>query len=230
MSDFNALVKNNTRQDDYVNATKWCTAYGKRFNNYSRLADTKRAWNAVAARLDSDVSRLIIKGDGHKDTYVHPLIAVHLSQWLNPDFHAFVLDIFRRYLEADITLADEIIQKQTDPKAIAWIKERIEGKEVRLGFTAELEKRGVTKMGFGANTNAIYLGVFGDTCQGLKEVKGLAKKENLRDNMSMLELTAVKFAELVATKLMDEKNAHGNDQTIKCSHIAANRVGKVLDP
>jgi hypothetical protein len=35
------LVTENTRNDDWVNATKWCGYFGKRFNNFTRLKENK---------------------------------------------------------------------------------------------------------------------------------------------------------------------------------------------
>jgi len=56
---FSALVKETTRpSDDYVNASKWCAAFGKRFDNYERDAQTKERWKAVAERIHSNVREL----------------------------------------------------------------------------------------------------------------------------------------------------------------------------
>lgn len=225
---YTALVETSMRAtDNMVNATKYCKAFGKEWRDFSRLQSTTVLANTIAQTYDVQKTHIIEtrRGKG-SETWVHPLVAIELAKWLSPEFHLHVLETYRRYVEGDITLADEIIQRQTDPKAIEWIKARTEGKLARLEFTAELEARGVTKAGYGQNTNSLYLGLFGDTAAGLKESRMV---KNPRDGMSRTELRALAFAESLAVDIMDAKQARGNKQTAKCSAQAGNRVGKALE-
>ncbi|KOP25487.1 hypothetical protein AMR41_14290, partial [Hapalosiphon sp. MRB220] len=52
------------------------------------------------------------------------------ASWLSPEFHAYVLETFKRYLEGDVNLAVEILER-AKPSDVAKSKERIEGTHSR---------------------------------------------------------------------------------------------------
>lgn len=51
------------------------------------------------------------KGGG---TFVHPLLAIHLAEWLSPEFSVFVKEIFKSFLEADVAIAESVVQRSQD--------------------------------------------------------------------------------------------------------------------
>lgn len=133
---------------------------------------------------------------------------------------------FLRYLDADITLADEILQRQVDPEKIKWLKERVEGKIVRQQFTSELQKRGVEGRGYALNTDAINVELFDCTA---KEIKSIRKVKNTRDGLDQLELASLHLAELLAIKKMKEQAAHGNSETSECSKRSGKAIRKAIE-
>lgn len=96
-----------------------------------------------------------------------------------------------------------------------WIKRRIKSIEVRKELTDEWERAGVKEgVQFAALTDIITRAWSGKTTKQYKQFKGL-KKENLRDNMTNLELALNLFAESATVELHKEKNPHGyNDSAI----------------
>lgn len=80
--------------DGYVNATAMCRAALKVFSGYSRLDTTQAFLKALSADVQIHTSELIqsVKGgDPHaQGTWVHPQVAIHLAQWLSPDFAVLV--------------------------------------------------------------------------------------------------------------------------------------------
>jgi len=88
----------------------------------------------------------------------------------------------------------------------AWINQRLKSIEVRKELTEEWEQRGVKKGQEFANlTDIITQAWSGHTVQQYKRYKGL-KKENLRDNMTNLELVLNMLAEATTTEISKEKN------------------------
>ena len=82
-----------------------------------------------------------------------------------------------------------------------WINQRIKTIEVRKELTDEWEKRGITeKLDFAILTNEITKTWSGKTTKEYKEYKGL-KKENLRDNMTNVELVLNMLAEVTTTDI-----------------------------
>lgn len=225
--DYLTLVQDNTRSsDDYINASKWCAAFGKEFDNYSRLAETKKRWKAVAERITSDVRQLKNSTRGaNGGIWIHPLCAIDLAMWLSPEFAAFVIETFKRYLDGDITLADEVLQRSSKEDA-QWLLERAEGRVARLGFTEELKQRGCSKLGYAKNTNAVYVGLFGQTAATLKDE---LEVKNPRDGMTKAQLAAVRLVELLAVDKFHEDKAYGDKQTTASTLKVSKTIGEAID-
>ena len=88
----------------------------------------------------------------------------------------------------------------------AWINQRLKSIEVRKELTDEWENRGVIKgQEFATLTDIITQAWSGKTVGQYKNFKGL-KKENLRDNMTNLELVLNMLAEATTTEISKENN------------------------
>ena len=87
-----------------------------------------------------------------------------------------------------------------------WINQRLKSIEVRKDLTDEWENRGVKKgQAFATLTDIITEAWSGKTVKQYKQFKSL-KKENLRDNMTNLELVLNMLAEATTTEISKEKN------------------------
>jgi BRO family, N-terminal domain len=87
-----------------------------------------------------------------------------------------------------------------------WINQRLKSIEVRKELTDEWENRGVKKgQQFATLTDIITQAWSGKTVKQYKQHKDL-KKENLRDNMTNLELVLNMLAEATTTEISKEKN------------------------
>lgn len=88
----------------------------------------------------------------------------------------------------------------------SWINQRLKSIEVRKELTDEWENRGVKKgQEFASLTDIITQAWSGNTVKQYKNLKGL-KKENLRDNMTNLELVLNMLAEATTTEISKENN------------------------
>ncbi|RTY94369.1 hypothetical protein EKL32_11490 [Flavobacterium sp. GSN2] len=88
----------------------------------------------------------------------------------------------------------------------AWINQRLKSIEVRKELTDEWENRGVKKgQQFASLTDIITQAWSGNTVKQYRDLKGL-KKENLRDNMTNLELVLNMLAEATTTEISKENN------------------------
>ncbi|MBP5601583.1 MAG: Bro-N domain-containing protein [Treponema sp.] len=96
-----------------------------------------------------------------------------------------------------------------------WINQRIKAIEVRKALTDEWDKSGV-KQGkeYAILTDLMYKTWAGFSAKEYKEYKGL-KKENLRDNMTNLELILNMLAEASATELSQNENPKGLSESAK---------------
>jgi hypothetical protein len=83
----------------------------------------------------------------------------------------------------------------------AWINQRLKSIEIRKELTDEWETRGVKEgLEFAILTNEITKAWTGMTTREYKNLKDL-KKENLRDNMTNLELVLNMLAETATTEI-----------------------------
>ena len=90
-----------------------------------------------------------------------------------------------------------------------WITRRIKAIEIRKGLTDEWKRGGVTKeIDFAFLTDLMSKTWSGLTTKEYKKIKGLTK-ENLRDNMTNMELLLNALAEESATQLSKERNPEG---------------------
>ncbi len=87
----------------------------------------------------------------------------------------------------------------------AWINQRIRSIEIRKELTDEWERGDVQKQQFAILTDLITKGWSGYTTKRYKAFKNL-KKENLRDNMTNLELVLNSLAEASTTEISKSKN------------------------
>ena len=91
----------------------------------------------------------------------------------------------------------------------AWITRRIKTIEIRKGLTDEWKRGGVTKeVDFALLTDLMSKTWSGMSTREYKNYKGLTK-ENLRDNMTNMELLFNSLAEEAATQLSKERNPEG---------------------
>ncbi len=104
-----------------------------------------------------------------------------------------------------------------------WINQRLKSIEVRKELTDEWDNRGVRKgLGYAILTNEITKAWSGFTVKDYKRFKRL-KKENLRDNMTNLELVLNMLAEATTTEISKEKKP----ETFEQNRIIANQGGTI---
>ena len=122
-------------------------------------------------------------------------------------------------------LAEERIQEVIDPSLAIerarqtylnkgytdeWINARIKGIPVRTELTDEWKKRGATEpKEFAMLTDEISKGTFGITTSKHKSIKNISENQNLRDNMSPMELALTTLAEVTATELHRNNDSQG---------------------
>jgi len=113
-----------------------------------------------------------------------------------------------------------------------WINQRLKSIEIRKELTDEWETRGVKEgLEFAILTNEITEAWAGLTTKQYKNLKGL-KKENLRDNMTNLELVLNMLAETATTEISQKrlpKNFPENKKIAKEGGTVAGNARKEIE-
>lgn len=90
-----------------------------------------------------------------------------------------------------------------------WINQRLKTIDIRKEFTDELKEKGIDSgKDFAILTNILTQAWSGYSVKEYKNLKGL-KKENLRDNMTNMELVLNMLAETSATEISKNKKQKG---------------------
>ena len=106
-----------------------------------------------------------------------------------------------------------------------WINQRLKSIDARKEFTDELKNKGIeSSKDFAALTNILTKIWSGYSVKEYKEVKDL-KKENLRDNMTNMELVLNMLAEVSSTEISKSSNKLGYDN-VKNSIVKGGNVAK----
>ena len=116
--------------------------------------------------------------------------------------------------DPELSIDQAIIDYKRLGYSDAWINQRIKSIEVRKELTDEWKRTGVQEgLEYASLTDIITREWSGFTTKQFKQFKGL-KKENLRDNMTNLEIALNILAEASATELSKQRDPKGfNAQT-----------------
>ncbi len=137
-------------------------------------------------------------------------------------------------------LAEERIQEIIDPSLAIerarqtylrkgydeeWANARIKGIAARNGVTNEWKNRGANTKDYAILTDEISKGTFNITTQQHKDLKGL-NKQNLRDNMSAMELALMTLAEVTTTEIHKSNDSQGLNELKKDAKTGGNIAGQ----
>lgn len=107
-----------------------------------------------------------------------------------------------------------------------WINQRLKTIDIRKEFTDELKQKGISESkDFAILTNILTQVWSGYTVKEYKNLKGL-KKENLRDNMTNMELVLNMLAETSSTEISKSTNKKGFNNA-KHSVIKGGNIAKI---
>ncbi len=128
--------------------------------------------------------------------------------------------------DPELSIDQAIIDYKRLGYSDAWINQRIKSIEVRKELTDEWKRTGVKEgLEYASLTDIITREWSGFTTKQYKQFKGL-KKENLRDNMTNLEIAFNILAEASATELSKQRDPQGFQQQAKVAKDGGN-VAKV---
>lgn len=169
------------------------------------------------------------KGGG---TWGHKQVALEYSQYLDPNYAVLVNEVFFERIEEEKN-PDKIVDRAINTyerKGLSaqWITKRLNAKGVRNEFTSTLKKHGVMGDGYRRCTNAMYIELYGKEASDMRKSKGLPEKANIRENMSLLELQAISFAETLAMDDIENNRRYGNEECAKTANKAARQVRKSI--
>lgn len=187
----------------------------------------RKYWNKLKQRLKEDGSELVTKchqlkmtaADGKKrltdvaDTEQILRLVQSIPSPKAEPFRMWLAQVGRERIEEtidpELTIDRALETYLRKGYTREWINQRLQAIQVRKELTDEWQDRGVQKgLEYAILTDEITRAWSGMSTRQYKKLKGL-KKENLRDNMSTLELVLNMLAEATTTELSKEHQPEG---------------------
>jgi hypothetical protein len=78
-------------------------------------------------------------------------------------------------------------------------------------------------------TEAVYVKLLGGKSFQLRDARGLAPKENVRNNLTIAELSFVMAAEALAAERIAEELRLGNDECVEASSRSASAIRQAIE-
>ena len=144
------------------------------------------------------------------------------KQWLSQVGYERILEI------ENPELAQERMKELYEQKGYSkdWIDKRLRGIAIRQNLTDEWKERGIdNERDYAILTAEISKAAFGLTPAEYKNLKGLSGNQNLRDNMTDLELIFTMLGERVTTEISQKEKPDTFDENKKVARRGGNVAG-----
>lgn len=206
-------------------------------------ADGRKYWNKLKQRLKEEGSQLVTKchqlkmtaRDGKKrltdvaNTEQLLRIIQSIPSKKAEPFKMWLAQVGRERIEETIDpelTIDRALETYSRLGYDAdWINQRLQTIRARKELTDQWKAHGVEQgREFAILTDEVTRAWSGMSTRQYKNLKGL-KKENLRDNMSTLELALNMLAEATTTELTKVHNPHGLEENQKIAQKGGNVAG-----
>ena len=231
------ILENIGRHGDMFSLTDLWKAAGCQNNKepakWQRLPETDKFIESVCKFSNVQKSHIIksARGNGGGTSGVRQIL-LEYAQYLDSDLAVLVNEVFFQRAEEeknpDLIFDRAISTYKRKGKDDKWIGSRLKGIATRNEFTSCLASHGVDRDGFGKCTNAIYKPLYGCSTAVIRKKKYLPDKVNIRDNMSLEELCAVEFAEMLSQNRINANSLHGNGRCETACSDSSKQVANLI--
>lgn len=197
---------------DSVNPTDYFKKMRKRDESLASFVGTNCPH--VAMKTESGVMRKTLVGDMKCVLRVIQSIpspkAEPFKQWMAQ----VASDRLDQMQDPEMSIEQAMVDYKRLGYSDNWINQRLKSMEVRKELTDEWQRRGVEGQQFATLTDIITQAWADRSTKAYKQFKGL-KKENLRDNMTNIELALNTLAEASVTEISKQRRPKGFQQNVK---------------
>jgi hypothetical protein len=179
------------------------------------------------------IPTLYVQGQGRASrTFAHPVLALDYAEYLNPALGVEIRDVFIRYRAADISIANDILER---------IAEQVKEDELRLLNRGEMTTRAkdIGELGQRAGCagwqyaelhNARYRGLYNGLDEnGIHSLKQLKPSQKILDYMGAAEGAANVFAATQAALRMQRLNPKTPVEAFQIAEDAGVRTRQAME-
>ena len=205
---------------DTVNPTDYFKKMRKRDEALASFVGTNCP--QIAMRSETGVMRKTLAGDVKTVLRIIQSIPSQKAEPFKQWMAQVASDRLDQMQDPELSIEQAVADYKRLGYSDTWINQRLKSIEVRKLLTDEWKRGGVDGTQYATLTDIITMEWAGRTTKAYKRYKGL-KKENLRDNMTNVELLLNSLAEASATELSRNENPIG----FKANANVAKRGGTV---
>lgn len=205
---------------DTVNPTDYFKKMRKRDEALASFVGTNCP--QIAMRSETGVMRKTLAGDVKTVLRIIQSIPSQKAEPFKQWMAQVASDRLDQMQDPELSIEQAVADYKRLGYSDTWINQRLKSIEVRKLLTDEWKRGGVDGTQYATLTDIITMEWAGRTTKAYKRYKGL-KKENLRDNMTNVELLLNSLAEASATELSRNENPKG----FKANANVAKRGGTV---
>ena len=205
---------------DTVNPTDYFKKMRKRDEALASFVGTNCP--QIAMRSETGVMRRTLAGDAKTVLRIIQSIPSQKAEPFKQWMAQVASDRLDQMQDPELSIEQAVADYKRLGYSDTWINQRLKSIEVRKLLTDEWKRGGVDGTQYATLTDIITKEWAGRTTKAYKRYKGL-KKENLRDNMTNVELLLNSLAEASATELSRNENPIG----FKANANVAKRGGTV---
>lgn len=105
---YNGKTFNQRESDNYVNVGQMCANSDKRLQNWTATASAKDYLTAVESSTGITALDLLVVKMGNEGTWAHPLVAIEVARWIDPNFGVWCNIHIRQLIETGRTSISKI--------------------------------------------------------------------------------------------------------------------------
>ncbi|MEZ2319068.1 MAG: KilA-N domain-containing protein [Microcoleus sp.] len=196
-----------------------------------------RAWASQVRKLAKDVGLISTQGGKGAGTYAIEQIALEYAESLSPEFRAWARKAVKERIEEEVD--PELGVRRSRERAVKnweqqgkspqYIGARLDSIPKEDFYEAALYEHGVQVPQHFARCKAmVYQPIIGLT-EDFRTARGLKKRQNCKDGMTIEELAATDFVKVLSAKRINTLNLNGVNSCASISHSTAQQVANLLN-
>ncbi|HEY9643509.1 MAG TPA: KilA-N domain-containing protein [Coleofasciculaceae cyanobacterium] len=179
---------------------------------------------AVAKKLNVPEGHIIVSTRGKGgSTFGHWQVAMAYAKYANDDLHMHCNDIVRRYFSGDVSLAEEVIDRNNNPEDLKRIELRAKAKRTNKLLNSSIAAHGGDCYRVVANINNVAV-----TGKTAKELKAIRQVKQTRDGLNPLELTMLAAAEELESSGIEARAAFGNEAIVGIAKSVGDDISRLM--
>lgn len=195
---------------------------------WARIESSEQFIETVAQKQNTGRDRVLKskrgKGGG---TWAHWQIAMAYAKYLSPELHMQVNELVKRFMDADPSVAESIIDRTENPEDLR----RIEARARNVASNKELngtiaEHGGVGKI-YARVADINNICVTGKPAKELRAEHGLPAKASTRPHLSTQDMTRMAYLEQLEKGAIRKRKSFGNEAITGTIADAANRMAQL---